>query len=233
MKNEISILVPVYNDWEYLREMLIPSFLVQDMERVEIIIVDDGSDDKHDILKEEVLRLLNDYNFIYEEFDSNKGANVARSKAFDLCSGEYVIFSDADVSFLPGALKKMKRKLDADPKISFVYSNFFWKNEKDNKLMLMVSGEWDLKKLYENNYVSFVSMIRKKDMEKIMPLDKDIKRLQDWDFWLSMGEKGYVGKYIKEFLFVALLKEGGISSRGPDDYVYWKKRVLEKHSQRS
>lgn len=228
MNHEISILIPVYNDWIYLEEILLPSLKYEKKIDIELIIVDDGSDPKYEDIKNRIFQ-SKDFSIKHLELKKNSGANVARNLAFNLSSGKYVMFSDADIRFFPETFKKMKEVLDRKDDISFVYSNFFWKSEVDGRLVPMKAMEWDPRQLCIRNYVSFCSLIRKEDAKEVMPLDTGIERLQDWDFWLSMMEKNFIGKYINEFLFIAMLKERGISNQSPENYVKWHNIVLQKH----
>ena len=41
--------------------------------------------------------------------------------------------------------------------------------------------------------------------------DKNLKRFQDWDLWLTMLEKNKIGIYIPEILFVVIPHKNGIS----------------------
>lgn len=232
MKYDVSLIIPIYNDWINFNEMLLPSLLNQKDVNFELVVVDDGSDYKYNSLKREMWSygVIDPSNVKYLELKKNAGANVARNLAFDMAEGENIMFSDADVYFFPNTFKKMKSALDKDKKVSFIYSDFFWKKEDSGLLSPMKAEKWDAEELCKRNYISFCSLVRKKDAEKGMPLDINIGRLQDWDFWLTMMEKGYIGKYIEEFLFIALLKEKGLSGQPYSDYKKWNDVIRKKHS---
>lgn len=89
---KISIIIPVYNVEKYLPKCL-DSIVNQTYKNLEIICVNDGSEDSSaDILSR------------YAEQDSrfvlinkeNEGVSVARNKALDAVSGEYIMFVDSD-----------------------------------------------------------------------------------------------------------------------------------------
>lgn len=88
----VSIIVPVYNVEQYLREC-IQSLVNQTYSNIEIILVDDGSQDTSgkicDELKKEDWRIK----VIHKE---NAGLGYARNSGLDIAQGEYVTFIDSD-----------------------------------------------------------------------------------------------------------------------------------------
>lgn len=107
---KVSVVMPVYNAEEYLRQCL-DSVVDQTLKEIEIICVDDGSTDSSlDILRE------------YQEKDSriqvfhqeNKFAGCARNLGLSHASGKYVIFWDSDDFFDLEALEKLYQKCEED-----------------------------------------------------------------------------------------------------------------------
>ena len=92
MIKKVSILIPLYNSQEYIAET-IESCLSQTYPNIEIIIVDDGSTDNSlEIAKE----YENRYGNIIVDRQKNSGASKARNRAFELSTGEYIQYLDAD-----------------------------------------------------------------------------------------------------------------------------------------
>ena len=90
--NLISIIVPIYNAETYLGQC-IESLINQTYENIEIILVNDGSNDNS-------LKICNEY---AEKDDRitvinqvNKGVSVARNAGIDNAYGQYITFVDAD-----------------------------------------------------------------------------------------------------------------------------------------
>ena len=93
---KISVVIPIYNGEKYLRSA-ITSIQNQDMKDIEIIMVDDFSNDNsvkliNDIMKTEPRIKL------YEN-DENKGILYTKSKGVKLSKGKYVIVLDEDDIF--------------------------------------------------------------------------------------------------------------------------------------
>ena len=97
---KLSIIIPVHNEQQYLRRCL-DSILSQSFDDLEIICVDDGSDDRSaDILQEYV----NCEPRVHATaFQRRLGTVLARKLALLDARGEYVMFADADDWLLPGA----------------------------------------------------------------------------------------------------------------------------------
>lgn len=106
MSIKISIIIPVYNAAEYLKETL-NSILAQTMKEFELITVDDGSED-------ESLAILQSYQSRMPRMkvlcQKNSGPSAARNRALDEAQGEFVYFFDADDLLAENALENLYQK---------------------------------------------------------------------------------------------------------------------------
>lgn len=105
---KISVIVPVYNNEEYI-EKCIKSITNQTEKELELILVDDGSKDDSGKICEEYSKKDNRIKVIHKQ---NGGASSARNKALDVCEGKYVTFVDADDYIEKDYLKKMVQKIE-------------------------------------------------------------------------------------------------------------------------
>ncbi|WP_446425158.1 glycosyltransferase family 2 protein [Mailhella sp.] len=97
----VSVVIPVYNSAHYLRQSL-DSILAQTLQNIEIIIVDDGSNDGSSaILKEYAEK----HERIILLAGAHEGAGEARNKGLARACGEYLAFVDSDDSFSPQMLE--------------------------------------------------------------------------------------------------------------------------------
>ena len=92
MDQLISIIVPVYNVEEYLKEC-IDSILNQTYKNLEIILVNDGSTDKSGSICEDYAKVDSRIKVVHKK---NGGLSDARNLGLDRALGEYVIFIDSD-----------------------------------------------------------------------------------------------------------------------------------------
>lgn len=89
---KVSIIVPVFNVCQYLRAC-IESIISQDYKDIEIIIVDDGSNDGSSVICDSY---SSSYDFITVIHTENKGVSNARNTGIDASSGEWILFVDSD-----------------------------------------------------------------------------------------------------------------------------------------
>lgn len=104
MSNDIpavSVIIPVYNAAEFLKDGL-NSLLKQTLREIEIICVDDGSTDGSLVILKEFEKTDARIRVIHQE---NQGAGAARNNGMDVARGKYLAFLDADDFFEKNMLK--------------------------------------------------------------------------------------------------------------------------------
>jgi len=110
MDSLVSIIVPVYNVEEYLGTC-VESIVNQTYKNIEIILVDDGSNDscpqKCDAWAEKDNRIQ----VIHKE---NAGVGEARNTGLDIAQGAYVTFADSDDYLSLDAIEIMLRQIEQD-----------------------------------------------------------------------------------------------------------------------
>jgi glycosyltransferase involved in cell wall biosynthesis len=106
MKNEIdiSIIIPVYNRQDLVKETL-DSVLSQTYQNWECIVVDDGSSDNTWLVLEEYSKIDNRIK-IHRRNREPKGAPTCRNIGAELSEGEYLIFWDSDDLLAPWCLEE-------------------------------------------------------------------------------------------------------------------------------
>lgn len=199
----ISIIIPVYNQAQKLIKTLI-SINSQSYRDYEVIIVNDGSNDGVENLCAEYISKLEakiNYLFLNQE---NSGAPAARNRGYQEAKGDYLFFCDADAILYPQALETLLAYLEVNPSASYAYSSFFWGKK------LFKLSDFDSEKLKHMPYIHTMSLIKKEHFPKT-GWDESIKKLQDWDLWLTMLEEGRIGVFVPQVLFY-ITPGGTISS---------------------
>ena len=145
MENQlISVIVPIYNVEDYLRQCL-DSILEQTLSHFEVILVNDGSPDSSgDICREYVEK---DSRFHYFEKE-NGGLSDARNYGIERARGEYLTFIDSDDYIDPLHLEYLYNTLmnnDADISVS----NYMNYHTSIDTFYLHTFGDY-----YEKNYSS-------------------------------------------------------------------------------
>jgi len=88
----ISIIVPVYNVEAYLDEC-VQSIVNQTHKNIEVILVDDGSEDKSSSMCDEWAKKDSRIKVIHQD---NQGLSMARNAGIDIARGYYIYFVDSD-----------------------------------------------------------------------------------------------------------------------------------------
>lgn len=107
---KFSIIIPVYNAEEFLRDTL-DSIMLQSYEDFEVIIVDDSSrDDSLEIAKEYEARDSR----IHVHSNYHAGLSIARNAGINLANGLYSIFVDSDDLVSPNLLSEINKIIERD-----------------------------------------------------------------------------------------------------------------------
>lgn len=144
---KLSIVIPIYNEKNYIREIVqrVRQVNIPGLEK-EIILVDDYSiDGSRDIIQKELESVVD--KVIYQEKNMGKGA--ALRSGFKVASGEIVVIQDADLEYDPQEYQKMVKPI-LDGKADVVYGSrfvgsephrvlFFW-HYVGNKFLTLLSN---------------------------------------------------------------------------------------------
>lgn len=221
----ISIIVPCYNQAEYLNECL-QSVLKQTYQNWECIIVNDGSSDHTEQLAE--TWLLRDDRFKYIG-TINSGVSNARNIGIKESNGEIILPLDADDKIGKAYLEKAIKAFSNNSLLKVVYC--YAEKFGDEK------GRWNLpdfslQKLASDNIIFCSALFKKEDWKDVGGYDVTmISGLEDWEFWIALLKNSgdvlrinYVGFYYR-------IKA---SSRQADLKYNEKKKIFEyittKHS---
>jgi glycosyltransferase involved in cell wall biosynthesis len=142
MKIKLSVIIPVYNEVKTIKKIVDKIFKVKNV--LEIIIVDDGSDDgtKLELKKISVHKKIK----IFTN-KKNTGKGAAIRIGLKHANGNYVIVQDADLEYDPADYKKLIKPV-LDAKAQVVYGSrflgehrnmFFW-HMLCNKLLTLLTN---------------------------------------------------------------------------------------------
>lgn len=88
----VSVIVPVYNVEKYLRRC-VHSITDQTYKNLEIILIDDGAQDKSGLICDELEKEDNRIKVIHKK---NGGLSSARNAGIEIATGDYITFVDSD-----------------------------------------------------------------------------------------------------------------------------------------
>jgi glycosyltransferase involved in cell wall biosynthesis len=205
---KLSVVIPCYNHGEFILQA-IASVESCPAKVYEILIINDGSTDP---LTQQVLQALTDrgYQVIHQE---NQGLAIARNHGISLAKGRYILPLDSDNKIRPNYITKAIKILDRQPEVGVVYGNFeFFGGVTGIKEV----PEFDINLIVRGNYIDACAVFRKTVWEDAGGYDDKIPEqlgYEDWDFWLSVAEKGWHFYHIDEVLFDYRLRSNSMVSR--------------------
>ena len=191
-KPTVSVIIPVYNKREYIKET-VNSVLNQDFGSFEIIVVDDGSTD--DSL--EVVKSISDPRLqIFSQ--SNSGVERSRNFGFSKSVGPFVVFLDADDLMSSNRLRKQVDLFNATKDLVLVGT---WASVIDHSGEMIGSirpptsnAALQLAHLFRNQFVSSSVMIKRSVIENgvVFNESRGKRFAEDYDLWLRLAQKGQV-----------------------------------------
>lgn len=184
MNENVSIVVPCYNQEKYLAETL-DSVIAQTSDSWECIIVNDGSTDHSEAIIDEYCAKDSRFTKLNQE---NQGLAASRNNGIKAAKGKYILPLDGDDKIGTQYIELAQKEFEKNPKLKLVYckSEFF-----DAK-----NGPWDLPKYdYESllfaNHIFCSGIFKKEDYLKTGGYDTLMKfGYEDWEFWIQLLKKG-------------------------------------------
>lgn len=155
---KISVIIPIYNTEKYLEETL-DSILNQTMiDDIEVLMMDDGSqDDSRKIIEEYASKYDNFYGF----YNENVGQGCERNFGMEHAKGEYIHFMDSDDYIPPKAYEKLYEIAQKDDydfvmgNISKFTSNSTWNEHLYETVYKEVDEYISSTNIHENNVLVY------------------------------------------------------------------------------
>lgn len=205
----VSVIIPVYNAEKYISET-IESVLNQTYQEIEIVIVDDCSNDKSRQIIENYA--VNYSNIVFHTQDKNYGAAVARNKALRIARGRYVAFLDSDDLWYPQKIER-QLKFMKNNNAPICFTSIEMIDEKNN----LIKGKRDVRKIVNYKFLLKNTMIATStvviDRNTIgdfqMP---NIRSGQDYATWLQLMRNGTNAYGLNEVLVKYRVRSNSLSS---------------------
>ena len=158
---KVSVIVPVYNVYNYLDKCL-KSLVNQTLKDIEILIVNDGSTDKS---QEIIDKYSKKYKNIKAFKKPNSGLSDTRNYALGHVTGEYITFVDSDDYVEPDMYMKMYEKAKSgDYDIVACDINYVYEDHEEKLITDPKKDTLDNKDLFVNLYPTVCTKIFKKEL---------------------------------------------------------------------
>ncbi len=222
----MSVILPVYNR-ESTITRAIKSVLNQSYDEIELIIVDDASDDN----TVEMIRHSNDKRIVFIQSKSRGGAGKARNIGLKIAKGNYIAFQDSDDEWLPCKLEKQLSYMKKENyKISFTP----YKLMEETKTLIIPYNYNQLDSyiisdiLKKGNIIGTPTLVLEKEViDNVGVFDESMPAWEDYELIIRIAKKYTIG-CVKEILLHAYRQEQCISTNY-GKVIYSAMYILRKH----
>lgn len=185
MEPLVSIVVPVYNQGQYLNEAL-QSLLSQTYRHIEIIALDDGSTDA-------TPQILAKYTGrIYWESHSNMGQSRTLNKGWQMAKGELLSYLSGDDALLPEAIATSVDYLTRNPRALLTYCDFNLIDPHSRIIRQVTTPDFSFQRMITDVICppGPGPVFRRSAFEKAGLWDGRYRQMPDYDYWLRLGLEG-------------------------------------------
>lgn len=199
MGSKISVIMGIYNCASTLGEA-IDSLLNQTYTNWNLIMCDDGSSDDTYSVAENYKELYPD-KIILIKNEENRGLNYTLNHCLKYADGGYIARMDGDDISLPERFEKEVEFLDNYPEYAIVSTPMIYFDENGEFRIGKGNGEPKLSSFAKGTPFCHAScMVRREAYETVGGYILSNKRLrvEDWDLWVRMYEKGYKGYMLEQ-----------------------------------
>ncbi|MDR0824351.1 MAG: glycosyltransferase family 2 protein [Prevotella sp.] len=177
---QISIIVPCYNQAQYLPECL-QSVIDQTYSDWECIIVNDGSPDNTEEVALEWIAKDSRIKYIKKE---NGGLSSARNTGIEIAIGKWILPLDSDDKIGNKYLEFATEVIESNPNIGLVYANAYMFGDQNCAWKL---PPYSFKAMLRSNMIYCSALYKKEDWLTVGGYDSKMKHgWEDWEFWINM-----------------------------------------------
>lgn len=215
MPSEVSVIIPAWNAERYLAET-IESALAQTRPPSEIIVVDDGSEDR---TLEVAQRYAPRVRAIRKP---NGGPASARNEAIRNSSGEYLAFLDSDDVWVADKLEEQVAYLDRHREVGLVYGQalIFTQQGVERVFGRRIGFTEDPSfrlLLYGDFIPNSTVVIRRGCAEAVGPLNerRDLIAVEDYEYWMRIARRFPIAGISRPLAYYRL-RDGNLMGDGAD-----------------
>lgn len=177
----VSVIVPCYNQAQYLDECL-QSVLDQTYQNWECIIVNDGSPDNTEQVAQKWVAKDQRFRYITKE---NGGVASARNRGIEEANGEWILPLDGDDKIAETYLELASEKFDGG--FDVIYSQAEYFGHRKGKMPL---PHYNPKQLLIENQIFCSSFFKRSSWKSIGGYDETMRDgYEDWEFWINLLDK--------------------------------------------
>ena len=181
----VSVILPTYDRRDFLAES-IGSVLGQSYQKLELIVVDDGSAQRAEGLVRSISPAIR---YVWQE---HGGVAAARNRGLAEARGELIAFQDSDDLWRPGKLDLEVALLRSQPSVGMVYTSHRIIDEDRN----VICGRWKqlhsgrvIRALFRSMFIIMPStVVRRSVVDRVGRFNTDLRINSDYEYWLRQPD---------------------------------------------
>jgi len=227
----VSVILPTRNRFKLLKKSL-DSVLNQTYPNLEVIVIDDASEDK----TRHYLKAMTDSRVKLIWCEIRQGPAIARNMGLRKAQGELIAFNDDDDLWLKDKLKiQVNALMRAGEKVGVVYGRIkrkrkgreeFIPDKKKRKKEGRIT-----KALLKENFIGLPAVLVKREfIKKAGFFDERMPRNEDWEWFVRLSQVGHF-LYLPQVMVESLLLPSGIT-KNESLLLQANKRFYQKHQEK-
>ncbi len=193
---KFTVVITSYNIKGRWLKQAINSVLKQTLQDVQLIVVDNNSDDP------ETIKVLNEISkdvHLIIKLDKNRGVSAARNEGIKNADSEYICCLDGDYYLESTYLEKARNMFENYKDVGIVAPLFNRFGDITGKRNHSKS-DTNLIKILTWCYIISPSCFRREASVKVGMYDENLKSHEDWEHWINIAKDGWKIKVIPEYL---------------------------------
>ena len=223
----VSIIMPVHNAEKYICDSL-NSILTQTYKNLEIIIIDDASDDK----SVDIISQVDDERIVLIRNERNLKQSLTRNKGIALAKGKYIANMDADdiseKTRIQEQVEFMENHDDID--ICGTFLKAFGNNKRYIMKFPVHPHDLMIQSIYASPFGHPAVMIRKSSIDRYgIKYDSNYTYSQDFELWSRIAFKGARFANIPKTLFYYRVSDSQISNKHYAEQQIFRGSIVERN----
>lgn len=181
----VSIVIPTYNHCDFVLKA-IDSVNRQDFPNVEVIVVDDGSQDQTGVVLSSAVQ---NFKLLTQK---NQGQAASLNSGWTLATGEILGYLSADDIVLPSVVSSAVKIFKEFPDVCVVYSDFELIDPNGVVVRYVRAADFSLERMVTEFECppGPGALFRRSAFDAAGGWDVSLRRIPDFEFWLRMALQG-------------------------------------------
>jgi glycosyltransferase involved in cell wall biosynthesis len=232
----VSVIIRTH-DRPVLLKRAIASVAAQTYNNVEIVVVNNGGPDVHEIVKDASAGRA----YRYEVLPESKPVGVAANTGARAATGEYIGYlDDDDILYADHCARTVEALQRSEADVVFTvclaeYANMRGDEKSVLGYQIYIDREFNLDDLYILNVAPIHSMVHRRSVfERFGFFDDHLTVTEDWEFWLRVASRG--GRFFRvdrvtcEYSWRNDPERGNSTIERQWDFVAAYKRIIERYA---